>query len=69
MSLKATDKIDRLHRDSVAAGSHHYIDPETGYLVFTELAHRARGHCCGNECRHCPYEADSENDPLEALSS
>jgi len=32
-----------------------YIDPTTGYTVFTELAHRQRGYCCGNACRHCPY--------------
>jgi len=23
--------------------------------VFTEYAHRKRGKCCGNKCRHCPY--------------
>lgn len=23
--------------------------------VFTEKSLLARGHCCGNRCRHCPY--------------
>lgn len=29
---------------------------EDGLLVFTEAFHLARGSCCGNACRHCPYE-------------
>ncbi|MFN8350938.1 MAG: DUF5522 domain-containing protein [Flavobacteriales bacterium] len=33
----------------------YYWSPE-GFLVFTEQYHRKRGHCCGNRCRHCPYE-------------
>jgi len=28
----------------------------TGYRVFTRLAHERRGRCCGNGCRHCPYD-------------
>lgn len=32
-----------------------YIDPLSGYSVFTAHAHLARGHCCGNACRHCPF--------------
>jgi hypothetical protein len=44
------------HREAVERGARHYIDPETGYLVMTELSHLARGSCCGNGCRHCPYE-------------
>ncbi len=26
------------------------------YWVFTEAHHLERGSCCGNGCRHCPYE-------------
>lgn len=33
---------------------HYYM--EDGFMVFTEAYHRARGRCCGNACRHCPYE-------------
>jgi hypothetical protein len=29
---------------------------EDGYRVMTETYHRRRGSCCGNGCRHCPYE-------------
>ena len=32
-----------------------YIDPRTGYRVFTALALEKRGDCCGCGCRHCPY--------------
>jgi len=33
---------------------HYYMDGER--VVFTALAHVQRGQCCGNGCRHCPYE-------------
>lgn len=26
-----------------------------GYMVFTEKYHKARGECCGNGCKHCPF--------------
>lgn len=25
-------------------------------IIFTEEFHVIRGQCCGNGCRHCPYE-------------
>jgi len=28
---------------------------EDGVWVFTEWYHLKRGKCCGNACRHCPY--------------
>ena len=33
---------------------HYYM--ENGFMVFTELYHLARGRCCGNACRHCPFD-------------
>lgn len=33
----------------------YYIN-EKGLLVFTEEYHKNRGYCCGNNCRHCPFE-------------
>jgi SAM-dependent methyltransferase len=27
-----------------------------GLMVFTEVYHLKRGSCCGNACRHCPYD-------------
>ena len=38
----------KIHQAAVAAGEQYYTDPETGYFVFSEIAHRQRGTCCGN---------------------
>jgi hypothetical protein len=46
---------DAAHIQAVSLGQKHYLDPRTGYLVFTELAHKERGSCCQSACRHCPY--------------
>ena len=35
---------------------HDYYVDEAGRLVFTAQYHLARGYCCGNGCRHCPYQ-------------
>ncbi|MGA9114768.1 MAG: DUF5522 domain-containing protein [Candidatus Dormiibacterota bacterium] len=43
------------HDSAVAAGRLTYVDPPTGFLVFTSSALLARGYCCGSGCRHCPY--------------
>jgi len=51
-----------LHRAAVAAGEAYYFDPDTGFLVMTELHHLARGECCGNICRHCPFRSTAMPD-------
>jgi hypothetical protein len=33
---------------------------ENGMRVMTESYHKRRGSCCGNRCRHCPYEPKHE---------
>ena len=33
---------------------HYYM--EGGLMVLTEAYHLARGRCCGNACRHCPFD-------------
>ncbi|MBX2993840.1 MAG: hypothetical protein KF681_03440 [Bdellovibrionaceae bacterium] len=43
------------HDEAIRQGKDFYIDPETGYHVFTELGLRKRP-CCGSGCRHCPYK-------------
>lgn len=55
------------------------LDPEdfyveNGLMVLTERYHLKRGSCCGNGCRHCPYdhvnvpgregEAEAPSDPV-----
>lgn len=36
-----------------------YYD-ELGRRVMSESYHVRRGSCCGNGCRHCPYEPHHE---------
>jgi hypothetical protein len=43
-----------LHRMANMSGREEYIDPASGYVVFTASFLRKRP-CCGNGCRHCPY--------------
>ncbi|OWK08629.1 hypothetical protein Celaphus_00011273, partial [Cervus elaphus hippelaphus] len=45
------------------AGQLNYVDPATGCVVFTRLAHLQRGQCCGSACRHCPYGQINVKDP------
>ena len=33
-----------------------YYYNEQGFIVLTAKYHLDRGHCCGNGCKHCPYE-------------
>ncbi len=33
-----------------------YYYVENGLTVLTEEFHLSRGYCCGNGCRHCPYD-------------
>ena len=47
--------IEDLHKEAVSKMKSTYIDPATGFTVFTEYSHLKRGKCCGNRCRHCPY--------------
>lgn len=35
-------------------GIHYYMDGTR--VVFTALSHIQRGQCCGNGCKHCPYD-------------
>ncbi len=36
---------------------------EDGYIVLTEKYHLDKGFCCGNECRHCPYDYENVPEP------
>lgn len=54
----AEDKKDKEEREpyrpaGLEPGDFYYS--KEGYVVFTEQYHLKRGHCCGNNCRHCPY--------------
>ncbi|XP_042273051.1 uncharacterized protein C1orf53 homolog [Thunnus maccoyii] len=55
--------IHRVHREACEAKKQMYVDPSSGYKVFTEYAHLQRGKCCGSACRHCPYGQVNVKDP------
>jgi hypothetical protein len=41
-------------KQELIEGEDFYFD-EHGYMVLTESYHLQRGNCCGNGCRHCPF--------------
>jgi hypothetical protein len=49
------ESVRRAHAEAEANGQPGYADPATGLFVFTRAHLLARGRCCANGCRHCPY--------------
>jgi len=47
-------KISLLHHEACERSLDTYIDPESGYEVFT-AHHLKTRECCGSGCRHCPW--------------
>lgn len=43
---------------STAESEDCYFD-ERGFMVMTAVFHKKRGYCCGNACKHCPYEHEN----------
>jgi len=41
--------------NKLVEGEDYYYN-EQGYIVLTEKYHLQRGNCCGNGCKHCPYD-------------
>jgi len=48
-------EIVSAHQVAMDEGRNGYLDPKSGAWVFTAAAHAARGFCCENGCRHCPF--------------
>ena len=46
------------HAAALGAAAAGYVDPDTGLFVLTAAWLAARGTCCDNGCRHCPYVED-----------
>ncbi|KAF6734368.1 uncharacterized protein FQA47_010113 [Oryzias melastigma] len=55
--------VHALHREACERKQQMYLDPSSGFKVFTEYAHLQRGKCCGSACRHCPYGQVNVKDP------
>lgn len=47
-------------------GIHFYYD-DSGLMVLTEKYHLQRGFCCGNGCRHCPYNYENVTNEKEKV--
>jgi hypothetical protein len=43
-------------------GIHYYINEE-GFVVLTKQFHLEKGYCCGNGCKHCPYDYEAVPEP------
>lgn len=68
--LDERGRVRLCHTVCNAEGDVTYIDPATGYTVFSFFGHLKRGSCCGiktledgawertHRCRHCPYTDD-----------
>jgi hypothetical protein len=49
------DEILAAHDAALAHEEDGYVDPASGWWVFSAAHLLDRGHCCENGCRHCPY--------------
>lgn len=55
-------EILRAHEAALERADPGYLDPATGYFVFTAATLWDRGRCCATGCRHCPYVARDGRD-------
>jgi hypothetical protein len=53
--VELPEPVRSAHDEAILRGEPQYVDPVSGYLVFTAQELLARGECCGSGCRHCPY--------------
>jgi hypothetical protein len=63
---RRVNEIEARHARAVAEGRDTYLDPDTGYEVFTSAYLLRRGTCCGSRCRHCPFDYVNV-EPIEAV--
>ena len=49
-------KTEELKTEKFVEGIDYYF--EDGLMILTEHFLKKRGYCCGNDCRHCPYQKD-----------
>lgn len=58
--------VEAVAQGRIHNAAHQYATPklvedidfymENGLMVLTSWFHLKRGECCGNGCRHCPYD-------------
>jgi hypothetical protein len=49
-------------KQELSEGQDYYLNEE-GKLVFTASYLLERGYCCGNGCKHCPYQYEAVPEP------
>ncbi len=47
-------------------GADYYFN-EDGLIVLTDKYHLDKGYCCGNGCRHCPYQFENVPEPIKSI--
>ena len=53
-------------KQELTEGEDYYLN-EQGLLTFTARYLLARGYCCGNGCRHCPYHYEAVPEPARSV--
>lgn len=52
----------RAHDTACDRGQDGYLDPDTGLFVMTSAYLLRQQECCGNGCRHCPYDVRAQDE-------
>lgn len=55
---KTQHKTEETKPNKFVENIDYYFD--NGLMVLTENFLRNRGYCCGNGCRHCPYQGNEK---------
>ncbi len=50
----------------LSEGIDYYVNND-GYVVLTSAFLLERGYCCGNGCRHCPFQYENVPEPKKSL--
>lgn len=48
--------------NNLVEGEDYYFN-EGGFIVLTEKYHLEKGYCCGNGCKHCPFNYEAVREP------
>jgi hypothetical protein len=65
--LKSEVRSDASANSSSGGEEADYYVNEDGRVVFTASYLLKRGYCCGNGCRHCPYNYEAVPEPKRSL--
>ena len=49
------EETKKLHEEAIKNNKNFYIEPGTGFMIWTKDFLLKREFCCENDCKHCPY--------------